>query len=211
MTTRIEGFPNDKMLGEYGGRGFPYLIFIDGEGKKLGEPGARSVEAFRTTQGTIAEVLSLREKVAKGDKKLASQLLIAELKMGMVDFPEAKKRMAELKKLSDADKATLAGLLIDAEVAFEMAKVDSREAMTKFQEKMVAFWKEGKIPTGKAAGDYWQAVMSWADQNKNIKAFEAGVAYMKKQWGSEPRAKSYLETLDKKLAEMKEAGEEPKP
>lgn len=188
-------------------------MYMDADGKKLTEPGGRDVASFAATAKSLSDLADLKERIAKGEKGLGGKLLVAELTLGSVDFPAAKERLAKIKKLDDATKAKIAKLMVDAEVShlFTSAGRDA-DKVAAARERVVAMLKEGKIPAGRSAGQFWNAVMQWADMNKDAATFEKAVNWAKAQYGDEPRAKSYLENLDKKLAEMKEAAKvEPKP
>lgn len=201
------------MLRDYGGRGFPTLLFLDADGKKLTEPGGRDVASFAATGKSLAELSDLKTRIEKGEKGLEGKLLAAELALGSVDYPAAKERLAKIKKLDKATKAKIAKLMIDAEVTHLFASVGrDREKAMAAGERCVAMLKEGRVPEGRAAGQFWNGVMQWADSKQDAEIFEKAVNWAKAQYADEPRAKSYLENLDKKLAEMKEAAKaKPKP
>lgn len=187
-------------------RGFPTLMYMDADGKKLTEPGGRDVASFASTAKSLSELSELKARIEKGEKGLDGKLLAAELALGSVDFPAAKERLAKIKKLDDATKAKIATLMVDAEVTHLFASAGrDAEKVAAARERVVAMLKEGKVPAGRSAGQFWNAVMQWADANQDAATFEKAVNWAKKQYGDEPRAKSYLENLDKKLAEMKEA------
>jgi hypothetical protein len=213
VTTRIPDFPNDGMLGEYGGRGFPTLLFLDAEGEKLTEPSGREVANFASTQKALNDWFDLKARVEKGEKGLDGKMLVAELELGKVDFPTAKARLAKLKKLDDKTKAHIAKLMIDSEI-MHLINDAGRDAdkMKAAQKRMMEMLKAGAQPGPNAAYPFWNSIMRYSEEIGDAEAFGKAVAWAKETFGSNPRAKDYLAGLDAKLAEMKKAAEEnPKP
>jgi hypothetical protein len=194
-------------------RGFPTLMYMDADGKKLTEPGGRDVASFASTAKALSELSELKARIEKGEKGLDGKLLATELALGSVDYPAAKERLAKIKKLDDATKAKIVKLMVDAEVTHLFASAGrDPEKVAAAQERLVAMLKEGKIPTGRSTSQFWNAVMQWAETHKDVAIFERAVNAAKAQYADEPRAKAFLENLDKKLAEMKEAAKvDPKP
>lgn len=186
-------------------RGFPTLMFLDAEGTKLTQPGGRDVASFASTATALSELADLKKRIEKGEKGLDGKLLAAELALGSVDYPAAKERLAKIKKLDDATKAKIATLMVDAEVTHLLTSAGrDPEKVAAAQERLVAMLKEGKIPTGSSAGQFWNGVRQWSDANNDVATYEQAVNWFKTLYADEPRAKTYLEGLDKRLAEMKE-------
>jgi hypothetical protein len=180
-------------------------MYMDAEGKKLTEPGGRDVASFASTAKSLSELSELKTRIEKGEKGLDGKLLAAELALGSVDYPAAKERLAKIKKLDNATKAKIAKLMVDAEVTHLFASAGrDPEKTAAARERVVAMLKEGKIPAGRSAGQFWNSIMQWAEKNNDAATYEKAVNWAKAKYGDEPRAKSYLENLDKKLAEMKE-------
>ena len=194
-------------------RGFPTLMYMDADGKKLTEPGGRDVASFASTAKSLTELSELKARIEKGEKGLDGKLLAAELALGSVDYPAAKERLAKIKKLDDATKAKIAKLMIDAEVGhlFSTAGRDP-EKLAAAQVRLVAMVKEGKVPTGRSARQFWSSLMQWAEKNQDVAVYEKAVNWFKSQFGNDSRYADYFANLDKKLAEMKETVKsEPKP
>lgn len=201
------------MLGEYGGRGFPTLLFLDADGKKLTEPNGRDVATFAATGKSLADLAELKRRVEKGEKGLEGKLLAAELTLGSVDFPTAKARLAKIKKLDDATKATIAKLMVDAEILHVFAEAgrdaDKQKAA---RARMAEMLKAGQMPGTRAESRFWSSIMQYADETGDAALFEKAYKWAKEKYADEPRAANYLANLEKKLEEMKAAAKEkPKP
>lgn len=201
------------MLREYGGRGFPTLLFLDADGKKLTEPNGRDVATFASTGKSLGELAELKRRIEKGEKGLDGKLLAAELSLGSVDFPTAKARLAKIKKLDDATQATIAKLMIDAEIMHLVSDAGrDQEKMKAAGARMAEMLKAGKVPGPRAEATFWSGIMRYADQTGDAALFEKAYNWAKNKYADEPRAKSYLENLAKRLDEMKAASkEDPKP
>ena len=98
VTTKIPGNTTDGIFREYGGTGFPTLLFLDADGNKLAKvAGAdRNVEGFRKTEGQIARLLKLRDAAASGKNGTDVDLLLLELEMGLTSFTSAQEARAGL-------------------------------------------------------------------------------------------------------------------
>ena len=205
VTTQIEGRENDGMLRDYGGRGFPTLLYLDADGKKLAEPAGRSVDAFRTTATALTARAKLQKRIAAGEKGLEAELLVAELELGSVSFTEAKERLAKIEKIDEKLSKRLDQLLIDAEVRhlYEGASRD-REKRAAADQRFAEMAKEGKVPTGMFESFFWSRVEMAAREAKDVELYEKTVAALNKLHSDNPRAKRYLETLAKRLEEMKQ-------
>ena len=213
VTTRIPDWPGDGMLREYGGRGLPTLLFLDADGKKLSEPPGRDVATFASTATALGKVSDLKARVAKGEKGLEGKLLAAELELGTVDFPNAKARLAKIKKLDDETKAKITKLMVDAEILHLFTEAGrDQEKLAAARTRMAEMLRAGKMPGTRAESRFWSSIMQYADENGDAELFEKAVNWAKAKYADEPRAKTYLENLEKKLAELKEGKkEEPKP
>lgn len=195
------------MLGDYGGRGFPTLLFLDAEGNKLTEPSGREVANFVSTQTALGEWFDLKARVDKGEKGLGGKLLAAELALGKVDFPTAKARLAKLDKLDDKTKARIAKLMIDSEILHLIESAGRDEEKQKAaQKRMMEMLQAGMKPGESAAYPFWNSIMRYAEEIGDADAYGQAVAWFKETFGSNPRAKDYIADLEKKLAEMKKIG-----
>lgn len=173
-TSRVADEPYPTLLQDKGFRGFPSICFMDADGNVLAKPG-RSVQAFREGLESTKTLVALR---AKGDKATAAEqkeLFLAELKLDLVPAAEIQARADKL-QLSDAEKAMVAGKIVDGEVAALMQK--GRElGQDEVSKQMAAMAKAGKAPSPMMAGSFWMAVLGHASKQKDAelaqKAFDA--------------------------------------
>lgn len=193
-TSRVADEPYPTLLQDKGFRGFPSVCFMDADGNVLAKPG-RSVQAFRDGLESTKTLVALR---AKGDKATAAEqkeLFLAELKLDLVPAGEIQARADKL-TLSDAEKATVAGKIVDGEVMALMQK--ARElGQDEVRKQLAAMAKDGKTPSDAMAGSFWPAVLEYASKEKDAalaqKAFDAiekrfandknpNLARAKKEW-----------------------------
>ncbi len=156
MTTRIPDHPNDEMLREVGGRGFPTIALLSPEGDLIGKHnGPRTAEGFVASIDNAAGLVSARAKVAEGDEAAKTDLLKYELQFGLVEtLDAAKKRFEGLTKVSPEQKKELEGLMAGLEFSELMGQRGTlgEEVVAA---KAVEMYKAGRIPTGNDAIDFW--------------------------------------------------------
>ncbi len=195
-TSRVEDEPYPKLLGEKGFRGFPSLCFMDAEGTVLAKP-PRSVAGFRETHTQAKRVLELR---AKGDKASADeqkQLLLTELRMGLLQRDEIQPRADKL-TLSADDKAYVAGKLVDFEVA-EIVGKSRQEGPEKTTEALLALLAAGKTPSDDNTM-FWSQMLRHASTAKDAELAQRAHAVLAKRTDVPVRTK---ELWQKQLDEAK--------
>ncbi len=204
VTTRIEGRENDDLLTVYGGRGFPTMKFLDAEGKALADNNARDVSGIQAVAKALANLSAIKQRIARGEKGLDAQLLLAEMTVGSVSLADAKKRLAGLKKLKPEMKAKLDGAMINLEVDEALNQLMSGKGdMDQLTDMMVKMAKEGRIPTGESAGFFWSLVTQWADKNGEVDLLEKGYNFLIKKYGKEEGAGEYFDKMKKRIDELK--------
>ena len=121
MMTRIEDRKDDDLLRTYGFRGFPSLAFLDAEGNKLLTQGGRTVKDFEDSLAKVSEFVELDAKAKAGDESAVVPALIAQMKLGGIDYAgaQAKAKGAKFTKeqkvaFTDALIPLLATLPLDA-------------------------------------------------------------------------------------------------
>ena len=207
--TKIPDREHDSMLRDYGGRGFPYLIYMDADGNKIGQPQGRDVESLKKGAAQAQSLLELRAKVAGGDTSLAADLLVAELELNVLTYEEAKQSRDALvapkkgkrkwkAKIGQID-ALLVGLEVDSLLAAAGRDVDARAELQKTFYQMA---KDGKVP-GKFNRGFWYAAMEEAKAQKDADIFEQGYNAHLEAYGSNSRAKPMLDKLKQELKDLK--------
>jgi len=208
----MEDHPHEALFREKGGRGFPTLKFMSAEGKILGEPSGRSVEAFEASLHKLMAVTDLENRIAAGEKGLEKELFFVKLRMGQYTYEEAKADAAKLKDLDQAQQAELKSKLIDLEfdsIMEMMSTVRSQEEademMPKVGAKFFAMYQAGKIPQGQEKlGTFWSLIMEHAEAKGDADLFEIGLDALKVAFAEEEAAKDFFDQGDVKLKEMRE-------
>lgn len=182
-TSQVADEPYPKLLQEKGFRGFPTLCFMDADGNVLTKPTARTVANFVETQAATKDLMVLK---AKGDKLTdaeAKQLFLTELNMDMIAAGDIQKRADAVKGLSDADKALVAGKLVDGEFAAILQRPIPRtdaEAQKKARDEVMAqvaaMAKAGKVPTGQRTLQFWSMTLQHAATAKDVELAEKAFA-----------------------------------
>ncbi|MBK8096871.1 MAG: hypothetical protein IPK26_07180 [Planctomycetes bacterium] len=204
MTSQVETDKYQGLLREKGGRGFPYLVFMDAEGEVTAKQGERTVAAFQATLSALSAVADLQKKATAGDKVATVDLLLAEMTLGRLDLAAAKARAEKALALGALDgerKQKLDGALIGLEVEDLMAGARTREAAAEMAEKCLAMLKEGRVPTGRVARTFYLQAMSAAEKVNDAKTYETALGAVEKmmagQQGAEAMLKRFRETLEK--------------
>jgi hypothetical protein len=205
VTTHIEGRANDDLLSVYGGRGFPTLKFLDAKGNAIGEPNGRDIKAFDATVAKIKDLDDLRKRIKKGEKGLDAKLLLAELKMGAVKYGDAKKRFASIKKIKPEVKTEIEGMIIGLEFNEIMGSM-TEENHKELGAKVAKMARDGRIPGGYDKDMFWQVVAGWADENGDLPLLKKGYKYLNEKYGSNERAKQFLDNMKSRIAELEKDG-----
>lgn len=204
ITTHIEGRAHEGLLREVGGRGFPTMKFMDGDGNVLGEPGGRDIAAFEKALASIESVFDLEKRIEAGEKGLEVKLFLAKMDMGAYKFEAAKKKAASFEKLTDEEKKAIAAKMVNLEVDHIMeSAMTSEEGIKEAAVRFMEMVKEGNIPTGETAGMFWSVIAMKAEEDKNIEMFEKALNALLKQYGEEEGAAEYFDSMQEKLDKMK--------
>jgi hypothetical protein len=209
VMTHIEGRKHDAMLSEKGGRGFPYLVWMNESGDVLSPQGDRSVKGFQATHDKLSLYMELRKRVADGDTSAEIDLAMMECELAIIDFGELEEKL-EGKELTDAQKAKLEVLEVDGTLD-EMLKVlnaggrGNQQALQSAGKELLALHRKGRQPSDNQKQlvffnilyHYSQAVKDW-----NL-AEEALTEMGKRLPQENQRAQTWLETQLKRVAELK--------
>lgn len=205
-TSQVATDKHQNLLREKGGRGFPYLIWMDDEGTVLLQQGGRSVADFEQSLAKVGAFCALKKKAADGDKEAANELFVVEVELGKTNAAAAREKAPTL-QLSDALKARLDKALVTAEIRdlFE-TPVRSQDERNAIVQKLYGLYKAGKKP-----GDddeqlylnYWALVLEAAKTDKNVAAFEEGYTNLAAKLASNPRAQRFLEQQKAELEKLK--------
>jgi hypothetical protein len=201
VTSRVEGDAYQTLLQEKGGRGFPYLVWMDAEGNVLAKQGDRSVEGFDKTRKTLQAFLPLEAKAAKGDKEAGVDALIAGIELGRYDADQAKERLGKLGTIPADKQKAIDGLLVNLEVDGMMAEVGSPLQAVEVGRKFLAMEQAGRVPTGRAARTFYALILEVHAADKDAPAYEAKLEIMTKLLEGDRNAarllKRFADTLEK--------------
>jgi hypothetical protein len=198
---------DQKLLQEKGGRGFPYIVFMDAEGNIVAKhQGQRTVSAFVETGKKAKAFQDLKTKADKGDKAAKFDYLVAQIEMGHLDLAAANKRIEEIAKDITADqKKKLDGLVVNLEVSDIGSKVKDETGKTEAAKKFLAMKKAGRVPTGEMEVQmFWIWIMDQAAADRDAATFEEGLNALKARFADNPNAKKFFEQREAQLQKLKE-------
>jgi hypothetical protein len=194
-----EPYPN--LLGQKGGGGFPYLVFMDETGKVLARAASWSVDGFNETFGVLDDWRTMKAKFEAGDEKVATDLLLAELQLGQITFPEARTRREALQKVSRKQARTLDEALANAECQY-ILKTSNGDPLAAAP-KLLEMKEAGRIPTGGAGVSFFDALLTHASSQKDAKLFQKTLVDMKRRYLRDRSLKDFFEAKDMELARLR--------
>src|SRR5262245_23654887 len=205
ITTMIQGEKYGNLLEEKKGEGWPHFVFMDSDGALLAihedEP---SAAGFARTGDKVKAFASLKEKAAKGDKAAQVDFLLAQLEMGQLKPDEAEKKFKEAKPTKEQE-AKFASMLVNASVMQDVQALENKDQEKALSKKYYERFKEGKPgPTSdQAMQPYYVLTLTYAEEQKDAKTFEAALKLWKDKFGKVEAAQGFFEEKEKKLAELK--------
>jgi hypothetical protein len=218
VTTQIQGRKDDHLLAEKGGRGFPYIAFLDDEGGLIAaQPGReRTVEGFqKTLAGTVQAFLDLRAKARSGDATAQIDFALLEGDLGRITFEEVQQRLGD-GKLSDAQTAKLRGVEASAVLAAavkELQTVRDEEGFLPVGKKVADAYAQGLMPDGTERRQQFLSVafnyaLATKDAALATKALDALKPVIKELAGDDPRVADWIKSQEGKIAALGEAKKE---
>lgn len=204
VTTKIEGRLNDNLLAEIGGKGFPSMRFMDGDGNVLGAPSGYQVAAFESRLVQIQNIQQLEQRIDAGEEDLNDDLFLAKLRMGVIPYVFAKAKAATFDDFTKVEAAEVAQLLLDLEVKSLLRNrrtpVGKHEATQRFLEMI----ETDLLPGKDALGEVWRHLNSVADRAEDIALFERSLLGMKEVIGVDGKTKAFFDAQDLRLKEMRD-------
>jgi len=203
VTTRLEDKPYEKLFGELGGTGFPTLMWLDADGRKIQvHNGPRSVKGFEESLGEVELFLDQIEKAENGDAKAATAVLIRQLQLQWFEYDDALARREALTKVSSKEKKELDQLLIDTEVRTHVKTAGKDpEAQRAAGAHFFAMWSEKRLPAGKSElYRFWTLMADHAEHAGDKKLFRRIVGAFDQSLGSDSRYRAVLDELEGRLA-----------
>jgi hypothetical protein len=180
-TSRVEDEKYPTLLQDKGFRGFPSICFMDAEGNVLTKPG-RSVQAFVDTHQETMSLAALRGKKARTAAE-DKQLFLAELKLDLIAAEQIQARADKL-TLDAAEKAMVAGKLVDAEVQALFGKM-RETGPEKTAAAAAEMAKAGKVPTAAVSGMFWNQVLVHASKQKDAALAQQAFDALQKRYADE--------------------------
>lgn len=215
ITSQVEGDKHAQLLQEKGGRGFPYLVFMDAEGHVIGKhQGERTVDAFLKSGASVKAYAALKAKVASGGTPAdQAELFMAEMELGVVKMEDVETRRAGL-TLNAEQEVKYKGFLANIKVARALQGANPRDAekMAEVSKVFYDMYKAGEIPMGgQPRVMFWNILMVQAEKEKDVEAFEKGLAVLKEVVGNNPQGLKMVEMMEGKLEAVKAALAAPPP
>ena len=210
VTSQVQGAKHPRLLQEKGGRGFPYLVYMNAEGKVEAKVQGRSVKGFSNLGSNLSKFAELTKKQADGDKTVGKDIWLLKVKMGKFSTGQAARdALKALEGVSDDDKKLLEKSLVDMDIV-EVVKGIRRgdRAGTIAAGKKFAGWvKAGRVPSTDANSGviygFWNACLVFAGLEKDVTLFEKSLKALKKEFANNQGAANFFKAKEAVLAKMK--------
>ncbi|MGB0953585.1 MAG: hypothetical protein ACPG31_10185 [Planctomycetota bacterium] len=199
ITTHIEGRAHEDLLKEVGGRGFPTLKYMDGDGNVLGEPSGRDVASFQSTLTAIEGVFAIEKRIEAGEEGLEVELFLAKLDMGAYKYEAAKKKVASFEKLTEEQKKMIAAKMVNLEVNHLVSNLSSEEGVPAVAARFKEMLESGQTPTGDAENMFWNILMYQAEIEKDAVLMKKGIDALRRIYADMEDVQTQLNDLEKKV------------
>lgn len=207
--SNVPNRPNDHLMREKGGRGFPHLVLMDGTGKVLHKFGGwRSAAGLQQTAQAYDEFTAKSPGIASGEAQPDADFTMSKLVLDKAKYGETVKAMAKF-TLTDKQKKRWAVIQPHFEFMDILTQVQGQLMSPGDAGKKFLGWKgTAKEPTGGFKRRvFLQLLMAHAKDAKDVKLFEECTVNMKKffkkEYGDHPQLPRVFQQLDDQLAKFK--------
>lgn len=170
VTTRIPDHPNDDLLGRMGGRGFPTLLYLDQNGKKIGQPMGRSVVAFERDLTNVLEKAKLATEEAQASRARA-QALLAKLRFKLLKGPSGVREYLDHKRDLTEEEQQRVELYFARDSLATAVQQASGDAAERQRAVLAIFAAQarmnGRLPADELGLDARFALLQWAEANSD--------------------------------------------
>lgn len=224
ITSQIPGKPDQGMLAQKGGRGFPYCIFMDSTGKVLKEARPSDKDSFTAAMKPITLLTSMRALVAKsgnGSKGKANRQNLALIE-AVFDPKERQfkqlNKFAKKKSLNEEIRTMYLGMVetwpIRKEVekankALESAGRDQSRAEAINEGRNAAMYAlfrrkmDVESPTAPYFDEFWMGIAEHSVRIEDKKNGLAAIEKMEKKYADNGRALDHFGKVRDKLEMLK--------
>ena len=209
ITAQIDSKPDEGMLQEKGGRGFPYCIFMDADGKVLKEARPSDEASFTVAMHPVSLLLSARKNGNKTKKSRYNLALMEAIFDPKEDAFEELKKVSTKKGVKEEIRTLFDGMIATWPVrkaydAHQAKSINSREEYEKAQKElnstMFELYEKGMKVADTSASfhdSFWMGVVSYALDNGKREAGLVAITVMEKKYAS--NAKKYFGETRSKL------------
>lgn len=211
-TSHVASDSHQRLLAEKGGRGFPYLAFLDADGDVMAkQPYDKfTVDGFlQTLAAEVPEYRALKKKAQSGDKTAAVELLMKQVEFAAIGVQDCNAAIEKLgKDLTQEQLGKLENRRNAAELEAAIEAAGARTKLAKAGPAVLELKKAGHVPTDEQAFTlYRRVLLDYAEQQKDVQLFEEILETLRKRYAGNERAlKQIVEPTGKRLEKLEEAG-----
>lgn len=170
-----------------------------------------NLSGFETKAAEARRFAEVKKRAATGDRTSQFTLLKSWLEWNSIPLEQARKMRSELEDIPDPQKAALDKALTLLEVESVMYSL-TRDTKTWVAagKRFYTMSRDGKIPNNdRHLFSFWYLIITYAEHEKDIYAFETGLKAFKENSGTTPRTKKLIENWEKTLEELKAERSDP--
>lgn len=196
----------DDLLTQKGGRGFPYLVFLDAEGNLAGKHNLeRTVEGFTATGALVRALADAKKKGAAAEEFVLKAELALVDAAGIRKNPKPEGATPEQVKRLDV---ALANAEVMEDIEGLRGQRDPSAGVT--LGKKYAEWKTaGKVPTWPYSSQtFWMLLMDFAAADKNAALFEEGLNALRPKFEKLRGGPEWIQKKEEILKKLKEEGKQ---
>lgn len=167
-----------------------------------------TVSGFEKAGEKAREFVALKKKADGGDHDAKLKILTSWLEWGAVSIKKAKTLKSGIHDLTKEESEKLDKAFTALEVKQIISSTTrDRKTWVAAGKKFYALSKDNRVPTDHGtAFSFWYLIIIYAEDEKDIKAFETGLKAFKDEFGDGPRNKRFIEKWEKTLEELKAEG-----
>jgi hypothetical protein len=167
---------------------FPTLLILESNGSVAAVQRTRTVEGFARTLDLLEERDALRATESQSAAQ-AVRLFLIDMELGSLTSEAARERREQLSGISEQQARITDQLLVNLEVG---AVLKEHGRTSKTAEALIEMHGAGRIPTERAAVDYWLNILYFL-QGADDKRFESMVEALERAAEKDPTLLPYLE------------------
>lgn len=164
--------------------GLPSVAFLDAGGDVLVTVpfDRRTMDGLRAHGARAGRYVELRTAAAAGDLRAGAEFLRMQLEERQLSLAQATARQAALGEIGDTELAeTIGARIVDLEIEAALrAQSTAKKPRAALGPEFLEIHRNGPHPSVHVSRGFWFAILEWAEQERDVEAFEAALEGMRR-------------------------------